>query len=164
MEKQTTVIRSNAMEVRAILFDGKTLFSMCDIIKACGKKNPADWYNKAKRRDSKLKAVKLTYPTGLESGPKVVNMWFVDVSCGKRLLKLAGCTSDVRKWFEQEVFPYTFPGAEPKSLAVKEATGLQKQSAMNIDAMCEEMCEAVFQVLRLSGRILKAVSMIEEGS
>ena len=166
MKKQATTLRSNSYEVRVMQYEGRALFSVNDILKACGIKWGVKWlYNARQNRSEQVPMLKLKFPTMTTAGRREYEMWFVDPAGGEQILEMVPCTDDLKKWLREEVFTYVFPGsgekAEEKTVAesgkmqVSPVPHESKPDLGNInnriDAILIELLELKKSVLQFNG-------------
>ena len=169
MKKNVTTIKSSSYEVRVIEYEGRALFSVNDILKACGIKWGVKWlYNARQNRSENVPMLKLKYPTMTTAGRREYEMWFADPETGETILDMVPCTDDIKKWLREEVFTYEFPGTkerpverqaektaeEPLNTQTQIASGQIKPEVGNInsriDAILFELIELKKSVLQMS--------------
>ena len=118
--EQSKVFRNDRREVRAIMYHGKTYFSLNDILTACGTMAPGKWIARAKERQCNIEAKRLLYPKMTKKGLQEYSMWFVDSENAKVVLRLVYCPDDIKDWLNEEVLTYRFESEEQPEIAPEE--------------------------------------------
>ena len=105
----TTSIKQEGNEVRCILHEGKTLFSMRDLLTAGGITAPVRWIARARHMyGNELPMFKLGYPLLTKRGLRCVTMVFIDADSGKKIIPDLPCSSEARKWLFEDVLAFRF--------------------------------------------------------
>lgn len=107
MSEKATSIKNEGAEVRILVTDGGTLFSLRDVLTACGIKFPARWMSRARQTNAEdLRMEKRQFPIMTEYGRRQIEMIFIDASTGRKVVAMLSCGDETRKWLENKVFTY----------------------------------------------------------
>lgn len=106
---RVAVVEQAGRTVRVLLNEGETLYSVRDILIACGVKYPTKWCQRKRDAQSSVKLLKLLYPVNGKIGGasrQSCPMYFTNEPCGRMILDMVGCDKGVREWMEKEVFTF----------------------------------------------------------
>lgn len=104
-------IISKPYSVRAIVRCDKVVFSVNDILYACGIKAPRKWVERNADKFSWMWADSYPYPVKTVKGWRTNKVVFVSGLVGKKLVRLTACSEPIREWLLDEVLTY-YPNKE----------------------------------------------------
>src|SRR5699024_8779748 len=104
-------IISQPYSVRAIVRGDKVVFSVNDILYACGIKAPRKWVERNADKFSWMWADSYPYPVKTVKGWRTNKVVFVSGVVGKKLVRLTSCSEPIREWLLDEVLTY-YPNKE----------------------------------------------------
>ena len=104
-------IISQPYSVRAIVRGDKVVFSVNDILYACGIKAPRKWVERNADKFSWMWADSYPYPVKTVKGWRTNKVVFVSGVVGKKLVRLTACSEPIREWLLDEVLTY-YPNKE----------------------------------------------------
>lgn len=104
-------IISQPYSVRAIVRGDKVVFSVNDILYACGIKAPRKWVERNADKFSWMWADSYPYPVKTVKGWRTNKVVFVSGLVGKKLVRLTACSEPIREWLLDEVLTY-YPNKE----------------------------------------------------
>lgn len=99
-------IISQPYSVRAVVKSDKVMFSVNDILYACGVKAPRKWVERNADKFPWMWADSYPYPTKTVKGWRTNKVVFVSAPVGKRLVRLTACSASIREWLLGEVLTY----------------------------------------------------------
>lgn len=106
MNENAIEIRSKAHRVRTLREGGKTVFSVCDILSACGVKAPTKWIERNMNGRPDMVITKFDYPTKTAKGYRKTTMFFCTAAVGKKIIQMTACLDETERWLTEEVFTY----------------------------------------------------------
>ena len=109
-DKDINII-SQPYSVRAIVRGDKVVFSVNDILYACGIKAPRKWVERNADKFSWMWADSYPYPVKTVKGWRTNKVVFVSGVVGKKLVRLTACSEPIREWLLDEVLTY-YPNKE----------------------------------------------------
>lgn len=105
-------IKGRANSVRIAVVDGKTYFSIRDVVYTCGIRHPDKWIARERKVNSNFNPVKIVYPFRTTSGMRGIAMCFGDKDTCEAVVSKMAVDEKERKWLLEEVFAYGNDGEQ----------------------------------------------------
>lgn len=145
---KTAIIESPSHSVRAMLCDGETVFSARDILVACGIKYPVKWLQ---RNEDRFAVKKMNCPLMTSRGPRMVQMYFANAECARKMISITTCPSETGKWLRDEVFTYRIeaPTRDNEPATHDDAPAAPAANAGDMGAIGKMVDKALIELLEI---------------